>query len=90
MKKYTFIGAGSLQFTVSCMRDLLTFPAFRDCEICLMDINRENLDNVYRVCLRIREAMAAYETNCVGSVSKEIYDAMKTAMNRIESRIEGK
>ena len=57
MKKFTFIGAGCLLFTVSCMRDLLTFPAFRDCEICLMDINRENLDNVYRVCLRIREAM---------------------------------
>ena len=57
MKKFTFIGAGSLQFTVSCMRDLLTFPAFRDCEIALMDINEENLNHVYQVCLRIREAM---------------------------------
>lgn len=57
MKKFTFIGAGSLQFTVSCMRDLLTFPAFRDCEIALMDINEENLNNVYQVCLRIKEAM---------------------------------
>ena len=73
MKKFTFIGAGSLQFTTSCMRDLLTFPAFRDCEIALMDVNRENLDNVYRVCLRIREAM-----NCPDC-------KITTTMDRVEA-----
>ncbi len=57
MIKIAFIGAGSLQFTTSCMRDLLTFPAFHDCEIALMDINENNLNNVYNVCLRIKEAM---------------------------------
>ena len=40
--------------------------------------------------MRIREAMAAYETDCVGSVSKEVYEAMKSALNRIENRINGK
>lgn len=40
--------------------------------------------------LRIREAMAAYESNCIGSVSKEVYEAMKSALSRIESRINGK
>ena len=40
--------------------------------------------------LRIREAMAAYEANCVGSVSKETYAAMKAALSKIENRIEGK
>ena len=32
MKKIAFIGAGSLQFTTSCVRDLLTFPAFKNSE----------------------------------------------------------
>ena len=77
MKKFTFIGAGSLQFTVSCMRDLLTFPAFRDCEICLMDINRENLDNVYRVCLRIREAMNC--PDCKITATMDRAEALKGA-----------
>lgn len=37
--------------------------------------------------LRIKEAMAAYEANCVGCVSKETYEAMKSALSRIEDRI---
>lgn len=57
MKKFVFIGAGSLQFTSNTMRDLLTFPAFRACEIALMDINRKNLDRIYEVCVKIKEAM---------------------------------
>ena len=77
MKKFTFIGAGSLQFTVSCMRDLLTFPEFRDCEICLMDINRENLDNVYRVCLRIRDAMNCPDCNITATMDRT--EALKGA-----------
>lgn len=43
MKKFAFIGAGSLQFTSSCVRDLLTFEAFEECEFALMDINKDNL-----------------------------------------------
>lgn len=57
MKKIAFIGAGSLQFTSKTARDLLTFEAFKDCEIALMDIDQNNLDNIYRICLRIKEAM---------------------------------
>ena len=37
--------------------------------------------------LRIKEALAAYEANCVGCVSKETYEAMKNALSRIEARI---
>ncbi len=40
--------------------------------------------------LRIREAMAAFENSSIGRVSQEAYDAMKTALTRIESRIAGK
>ena len=43
-KKIAFIGAGSVTFTRNLVRDILTFPAFRDCEIALMDIKQPNLD----------------------------------------------
>ena len=57
MTKFAFVGAGSLQFTSSCMRDLLCFEPFADCEICLMDINPHNLERIYQVCLKISQAM---------------------------------
>lgn len=57
MKKIAFIGAGSLQFTSSCVRDLLTFPSFKECEFALMDVNPENLKNITRVVERIIKEM---------------------------------
>ncbi|MFC5647942.1 alpha-galactosidase [Paenibacillus solisilvae] len=39
MAKIVFIGAGSLVFTKNLVRDLLTFPAFKDCTISLVDID---------------------------------------------------
>ena len=41
MAKVAFIGAGSLGFTRSLVRDLLTFPLLADSTITLMDINEE-------------------------------------------------
>jgi len=43
-KKITFIGAGSLGFTRGLVRDLLTFPAFQDATLALMDIDEERLN----------------------------------------------
>ncbi|MBQ7976012.1 MAG: alpha-galactosidase [Clostridia bacterium] len=57
MKKFAFIGAGSLQFTSSCVRDLLTFPAFRESEFALMDVNPDNLKNIEKVVKRIVDKM---------------------------------
>ncbi|MBR2642192.1 MAG: alpha-glucosidase/alpha-galactosidase, partial [Lentisphaeria bacterium] len=42
-KKIAFIGAGSFGFTRKLVRDILTFPAFADAEIALMDIDAERL-----------------------------------------------
>ena len=39
--------------------------------------------------LRIREAMAAYESDYMGKVSQTTYDAMAYALKRIEARITG-
>lgn len=56
MKVITFIGAGSFGFTRALVRDLLTFPAFADAEIRLMDINEERLNFIADECNRIKEA----------------------------------
>ena len=77
MKKFAFIGAGSLQFTSSCVRDLLTFPSFRDCEIALMDIDKANLDNVAKVCRRITEAMNCPDCKITSTTNR--IEALKDA-----------
>jgi len=55
MTKITFIGAGSLGFTRSLARDLLTFPTLQDATICLMDVNAERLDWSRQMVSRIIE-----------------------------------
>lgn len=54
-KKFAFIGAGSFGFTRSLVRDILSFPAFEDATIALMDIDQERLDAIKRACDRIVE-----------------------------------
>jgi alpha-galactosidase len=44
MVKIAFIGAGSFEFTRKLVRDILSFPALRDCRIALMDIDPERLE----------------------------------------------
>ncbi len=51
--KFTFIGAGSFGFTRGLVKDILTFPSFRDAEICLMDISAERLDYARRAVEKI-------------------------------------
>lgn len=56
MKKFAFIGGGSFEFTRTLVRDLLTFPAFRDAEFALMDIDEERLGYIKQACEKIVEA----------------------------------
>ena len=55
MAKIAFIGAGSLSFTVSLVRDILTFPLLKDATLTLMDIDAEKLDFAERAVRRIVE-----------------------------------
>ena len=55
--KISFIGTGSVQFTKSCVRDLLTYPAFSECEFALMDTNTYNLDRISEICENILKVM---------------------------------
>ena len=77
MKKFAFIGAGSLQFTSSCIRDLLTFPAFSECEFALMDINADNLKNIEKVANRIIENMNC--PKCIVTATTNRAEALKGA-----------
>ncbi len=77
MKKIAFIGAGSLQFTSSCTRDLLTFPAFHECEFALMDTNPENLANIKRVVEKIVEEMGC--PGCKVTATDDRIEALKGA-----------
>lgn len=52
-RKIAFIGAGSFGFTRCLVRDILTFPAFRDATITLMDIDPQRLDSITRAVKRI-------------------------------------
>ena len=78
MKKFAFIGAGSLQFTSSCVRDLLTFPCFRDSEFALMDINPANLANITRVVEKILFEMGCADT-CKITPTTDRAEALKGA-----------
>lgn len=53
MKKFAFIGAGSLQFTTKTICDLMTFPAFEECEFALMDNDAQNLKCISEICEKI-------------------------------------
>jgi alpha-galactosidase len=52
-KKIVFIGAGSMVFTRNLVRDLLTFPAFADATLALVDTNTVNLGLIKKAVERI-------------------------------------
>jgi alpha-galactosidase len=62
MTKITFVGAGSLGFTSSLVRDVLTFPILRDANISLMDIDVERLSYAHKAVKKIIEA-GGYPSN---------------------------
>ena len=77
MKKFAFIGAGSLQFTTSCVRDLLTFPAFKESEFMLMDTNADNLKRIEGIVNTIIEKMDC--PKCVVKTTMDRAEALKDA-----------
>jgi alpha-galactosidase len=56
VKKFAFIGAGSLVFTRELTRDILSYPQFQDAEIALMDIDAERLEVISAAVSRVIEA----------------------------------
>ncbi len=76
MKKIAFIGGGSFGFTRALVTDLLTFPAFADAHIALMDINPERLDAIYR---GVKKIIAAGNYPATVTATTDRAEALKGA-----------
>ena len=76
MKKITFIGAGSVQFTTGVVNDLATYPAFDDSQICLMDIDEHRLERITECVERIKREKGTH-FEIVPTLSRE--EAIKGA-----------
>ena len=57
--KVVVIGAGSVSFGPSCLRDAVQCPEFRGSELCLVDINGEALAKMERLARRLNEESGA-------------------------------
>jgi len=75
-KKIAFIGAGSLMFTRSLVRDILSYPAFSDCTLALMDIDQERLSFIKRAVDTIIET-GKYPARVIAT--KDRVEALKDA-----------
>ena len=69
-KKIAFIGAGSFGFTRGLIRDLLSFPAFEDATIALMDINEERLTTITKAVQRIVDA-GKYKARVIATLDRK-------------------
>ena len=70
MKKIAFIGAGSFTFTRKLIKDILTFEAFRDAEIALMDIDTERLEYIEKAVKKINEK-GGYNVTVTATVDRK-------------------
>lgn len=63
-------------FTRNLVRDIQTYPALRECEICLMDINKEKLDAIEFAIRKLMES-GGYTARVTATTSRE--EALKNA-----------
>lgn len=71
MKKITFIGAGSVQFTTAVVKDLTTYSALDTAEICLMDIDEYHLKEITKCVEKIKKEMESSITITSTTCRKE-------------------
>ncbi len=62
MKKISFIGAGSVQFATAVVKDITTYPALDDSQICLMDVDSYKLSKITECVQHIKEEMGSHIT----------------------------
>ena len=70
MKKISFIGAGSVQFTTAVVKDLTTYPALDTAEICLMDLDEYRLEKITECVEKIKREMDS-EITITATTSRE-------------------
>ena len=69
MAKFAFIGAGSFGFTRTLVRDILTFNAFSDATIALMDIDDDRLGYITKAVQKIIKA-GGYSAKVISTKSR--------------------
>lgn len=74
--KISFIGAGSVQFTTAVVKDIITYPALDNAEICLMDIVPYRLQEITKCVEYIRRELHS-GISITSTVSRE--EALKNA-----------
>ena len=75
-KKIAFIGAGSFGFTRRLVRDILSFPAFQDATLALMDINEDRLHMITKAVQKIVDE-GKYKARVVATMDRS--EALKGA-----------
>lgn len=85
-KKIAFIGAGSFGFTRGLVRDLLSFPAFEDAVIALMDIDADRLSMITRAVRLIIEA-GSYKATVLPTMNRA--EALKGADGVVTTILSG-
>ena len=85
-KKIAFIGAGSFGFTRGLVRDILSFEAFRDAEIALMDINKERLSFIEKAVKKI-VAAGNYPAKILATMDRK--EALKNADGVVITILQG-
>lgn len=85
-KKFAFIGAGSFDFTRDLIRDILSFPAFADATLALMDIDAERLSFIKKAVDRIVQA-GNYNATVIATMDR--IEALQNADGVICTILEG-
>ena len=57
--KISIIGAGSAIFSLNLIKDICINENFKNCTVSLMDINKERLEAIYKLCTRYADEMEA-------------------------------
>ncbi len=85
-KKIAFIGAGSFGFTRGLVRDLLSFPAFGDATLALMDIDPERLEFSRQAVKKIIDA-GKYKAKILATLDRR--EALKNADGVVITILQG-
>ena len=75
-RKFVFIGAGSPNFSRALARDILSFPAFADATIALVDIDKRALEDARVDVQRIIDA-GHYPAKLIATTDASLSDAEK-------------
>lgn len=86
MRKIAFIGAGSFGFTRSLVRDILSFPAFEDVTISLMDIDADRLAYIKQA---IDKIVAAGNYSAKVEATTDRIEALKDADGVVITILQG-